>query len=243
LNFDVQYGECVGLVGESGSGKTTTSRLIAKLIKPTAGSIQLNGQEIADTDPRAFAKSAKRRQVQIVFQDPAASLDPRRTAFEAIADPLLRLEGLRQPAELARRIHEICELVDFPHALLGRYPHQLSGGQKARVGIARAISVNPALVVLDEPTSALDVSVQAVVLNQLDKLKRVLGLSYLFVSHDLNIVRLMCDRVMVMKAGRIVEQSRADDLFRNPQHAYTKALLDAIPRIEFAKGASAGVGL
>jgi peptide/nickel transport system ATP-binding protein len=111
------------------------------------------------------------------------------------------------------------------------------------VGIARAISVNPALVVLDEPTSALDVSVQAVVLNQLDKLKRVLGLSYLFVSHDLNIVRLMCDRVMVMKAGRIVEQSRADDLFRNPQHAYTKALLDAIPRIEFAKGASAGVGL
>jgi len=243
LNFDVQYGECVGLVGESGSGKTTTSRLIAKLIKPTAGSIQLNGQEIADTDPRAFAKSTKRRQVQIVFQDPAASLDPRRTAFEAVADPLLRLEGLRQPAELARRIHEICELVDFPHALLGRYPHQLSGGQKARVGIARAISVNPALVVLDEPTSALDVSVQAVVLNQLDKLKRVLGLSYLFVSHDLNIVRLMCDRVMVMKAGRIVEQSRADDLFRNPQHAYTKALLDAIPRIEFAKGASAGVGL
>jgi len=123
--------------------------------------------------------------------------------------------------------------VDFPHPLLGRYPHQLSGGQKARVGIARAISVNPALVVLDEPTSALDVSVQAVVLNQLDKLKRVLGLSYLFVSHDLNVVRLMCDRVMVMKAGRIVEQSGADELFRNPQHAYTRTLLEAIPHIEF----------
>jgi ABC-type glutathione transport system ATPase component len=235
LSFDVQQGECVGLVGESGSGKTTTSRLIAKLIKPTAGSIQLNGEEIADADPRAFAKSAKRRQVQIVFQDPAASLDPRRTAFEAIADPLLRLERLRQPAALARRIHEICDLVDFPQTLLGRYPHQLSGGQKARVGIARAISVNPALVVLDEPTSALDVSVQAVVLNQLDKLKRVLGLSYLFVSHDLNIVRLMCDRVMVMKEGRIVEQSGAADLFRNPQHAYTKTLLEAIPRIDYAK--------
>jgi peptide/nickel transport system ATP-binding protein len=235
LSFDVQQGECVGLVGESGSGKTTTSRLIAKLIKPTAGSIQLNGEEIAGADPRAFAKSAKRRQVQIVFQDPAASLDPRRTAFEAIADPLLRLERLRQPAALARRIHEICDLVDFPQTLLGRYPHQLSGGQKARVGIARAISVNPALVVLDEPTSALDVSVQAVVLNQLDKLKRVLGLSYLFVSHDLNIVRLMCDRVMVMKAGHIVEQSGAADLFRNPQHAYTKTLLEAIPRIDFAK--------
>ena len=168
-----------------------------------------------------------------MFQDPAASLDPRRTAFEAIADPLLRLERLRKPAALARRIHEICDLVDFPRALLGRYPHQLSGGQKARVGIARAISVNPALVVLDEPTSALDVSVQAVVLNQLDKLKRVLGLSYLFVSHDLNVVRLMCDRVMVMKAGRIVEQSGADELFRNPQHAYTRTLLEAIPRIEF----------
>jgi peptide/nickel transport system ATP-binding protein len=235
LNFDVQQGECVGLVGESGSGKTTTSRLIAKLIKPTAGSIRLNGEEIAGADPRAFARSAMRRQVQIVFQDPAASLDPRRTAFEAIADPLLRLERLRQPAALARRINDICDLVDFPHALLGRYPHQLSGGQKARVGIARAISVNPALVVLDEPTSALDVSVQAVVLNQLDKLKRVLGLSYLFVSHDLNIVRLMCDRVMVMKAGRIVEQSGAADLFGNPQHAYTKALLEAIPRIDFAK--------
>jgi peptide/nickel transport system ATP-binding protein len=235
LSFDVGQGECVGLVGESGSGKTTTSRLIAKLIKPTAGSIRLNGVEIADIEPRSFAKSAERKRIQIVFQDPAASLDPRRTAFEAIADPLLRLERLRQPTALARRIDEICDLVDFSQALLGRYPHQLSGGQKARVGIARAISVNPALVVLDEPTSALDVSVQAVVLNQLDKLKRVLGLSYLFVSHDLNIVRLMCDRVMVMKAGRIVEQSGVNDLFGAPQHAYTKALLDAIPSIEFAK--------
>jgi len=240
LNFDVAHGECVGLVGESGSGKTTTSRLIAKLAKPSAGSIKLSGEEIADADPRAFAKSAKRRLVQIVFQDPAASLDPRRTAFEAIADPLLRLARIRQPAALGQRIREICDLVDLPHALLGRYPHQLSGGQKARVGIARAISVNPALVVLDEPTSALDVSVQAVVLNQLDKLKRKLGLSYLFVSHDLNVVKLMCDRVMVMKGGRIVEQRSVDDLFRDPQHPYTKSLLEAIPRIEFASAAERG---
>jgi peptide/nickel transport system ATP-binding protein len=243
LSFDVAQGECVGLVGESGSGKTTTSRLIAKLVKPTAGSIQLSGEEIADADPRAFAKSAKRRLVQIVFQDPAASLDPRRTAFEAIADPLQRLEQIRQPAELGRRVRDICDLVDLPHALLGRYPHQLSGGQKARVGIARAISVYPALVVLDEPTSALDVSVQAVVLNQLDKLKRTLGLSYLFVSHDLNVVRLMCDRVMVMKSGRIVEQGKVDDLFRNPQHPYTKSLLDAIPRIDFSSEAQSGAKL
>jgi len=243
LSFDVAQGECVGLVGESGSGKTTTSRLIAKLVKPTAGSIQLSGEEIANADPRAFAKSAKRRLVQIVFQDPAASLDPRRTAFEAIADPLRRLEQIRQPAELGRRIREICDLVDLPHALLGRYPHQLSGGQKARVGIARAISVYPALVVLDEPTSALDVSVQAVVLNQLDKLKRTLGLSYLFVSHDLNVVRLMCDRVMVMKSGRIVEQGKVDDLFRDPQHPYTKSLLDAIARIDFSSEAQSGAKL
>ena len=213
------------------------------MVKPTAGSIQLSGEEIANADPRAFAKSAKRRLVQIVFQDPAASLDPRRTAFEAIADPLRRLEQIRQPAELGRRIREICDLVDLPHALLGRYPHQLSGGQKARVGIARAISVYPALVVLDEPTSALDVSVQAVVLNQLDKLKRTLGLSYLFVSHDLNVVRLMCDRVMVMKSGRIVEQGKVDDLFRDPQHPYTKSLLDAIPRINFSSAAEPGARL
>ncbi|CCD95716.1 putative peptide transport fused subunits of ABC superfamily: ATP-binding components [Bradyrhizobium sp. ORS 375] len=233
LSFEVHHGECVGLVGESGSGKTTTSRLIAKLVKPSAGSIRLHGEEIADADPRSFARSAKRRLIQIVFQDPASSLDPRRTAFEAIADPLLRLERLKGSEELERRIHGICDLVEFPKELLGRYPHQLSGGQKARVGIGRAISVNPALVVLDEPTSALDVSVQAVVLNQLDKLKRALGLSYLFVSHDLNIVRLMCDRVMVMKGGQIVEQATVADLFSRPQHAYTKALLDAIPRIEF----------
>jgi peptide/nickel transport system ATP-binding protein len=243
LSFDVAQGECVGLVGESGSGKTTTSRLIAKLVKPTAGSIQLNGEEIADADPRAFAGSAKRRLVQIVFQDPAASLDPRRTAFEAIADPLLRLERIRKPAELGRRVREICDLVDLPQALLDRYPHQLSGGQKARVGIARAISVYPALVVLDEPTSALDVSVQAVVLNQLDKLKRALGLSYLFVSHDLNVVRLVCDRVMVMKSGSIVEQGKVDDLFGNPQHPYTKSLLDAIPRIDFSPEAESGAKL
>lgn len=240
LSFDVAHGECVGLVGESGSGKTTTSRLIAKLIKPSAGSIQLCGEEIADADPRAFARSTMRRLVQLVFQDPAASLDPRRTAFEAIADPLLRLERIRQPAALGQRIRDVCDLVDLPHALLGRYPHQLSGGQKARVGIARAISVNPALVVLDEPTSALDVSVQAVVLNQLDKLKRKLGLSYLFVSHDLNVVRLMCDRVMVMKGGQIVEQRSVDDLFGDPRHPYTKSLLEAIPRIDFVTRAGFG---
>jgi peptide/nickel transport system ATP-binding protein len=231
ISFHVAAGECVGLVGESGCGKTTTSRLIAKLLKPTAGSIRLLGKEIGAEEPHRFARSPMRRLIQMVFQDPSSSLDPHRTAFEAIADPLLLLEGVKRPAELRRRIEAICDLADLPTGLLDRFPHQLSGGQKARVGIARAIAVNPALVVLDEPTSALDVSVQAVVLNQLDKLKRELGLSYLFVSHDLNVVRLLCDRILVMRSGRIVEQGSPAALFSAPGHDYTKQLLRAVPQI------------
>ncbi len=234
ISFHVAAGECVGLVGESGCGKTTTSRLIAKLIKPTAGSIRLLGKEIGTDEPRRFARSPMRKLIQMVFQDPSSSLDPHRTAFEAIADPLLLLGGVKRPAELRRRIDAICDLADLPTGLLDRFPHQLSGGQKARVGIARAIAVDPALVVLDEPTSALDVSVQAVVLNQLDKLKRELGLSYFFVSHDLNVVRLLCDRILVMKNGRIVEQGSPATLFTAPAHDYTKQLLRAIPAISSA---------
>jgi peptide/nickel transport system ATP-binding protein len=219
ISFHIGAGECVGLVGESGCGKTTTSRLIAKLIKPTAGSIQL-GEEIGADDPRTFARSHKRKLIQMVFQDPFSSLDPQRTAFEAIADPLMRLEGVKRSTELRDRIEIICDLVGLSTDLLDRYPHQLSGGQKARVGIARVIAVKPALVVLDEPTSALDVSVQAVVPNQLSKLKRELGLSYLFVTHDLNVVRLLCDRVLVMKSGKIVEQGSTEALFEAPTRIY-----------------------
>jgi peptide/nickel transport system ATP-binding protein len=233
ISFHIDAGECVGLVGESGCGKTTTSRLIAKLIKPTAGSIQLLGEEIGADDPRTFARSHKRKLIQMVFQDPSSSLDPQRTAFEAIADPLMRLDGVKRSAELRDRIEIICNLVGISTDLMDRYPHQLSGGQKARVGIARAIAVKPALVVLDEPTSALDVSVQAVVLNQLSKLKRELGLSYLFVTHDLNVVRLLCDRVLVMKSGKIVEQASTDALFGAPKHEYTRQLLAASPTIRF----------
>jgi peptide/nickel transport system ATP-binding protein len=203
--------------------------MIAKLIKPTAGSIRLLGQEIAKESPRHFAYSPMRKLIQMVFQDPSSSLDPHRTAFEAIAEPLLLLEGVKGSAELRRRIEAICEHTGLSPGLLDRFPHQLSGGQKARVGIARAIAVKPALVVLDEPTSALDVSVQAVVLNQLDKLKRELGLSYLLVSHDLNVVRLLCDRILVMKNGRIVEEGTPTMLFSASRHEYTRQLLAAIP--------------
>jgi peptide/nickel transport system ATP-binding protein len=240
ISFHIGAGECVGLVGESGCGKTTTSRLIAKLIKPTAGSIQLLGEEIGADDPRMFARSHKRRLIQMVFQDPSSSLDPQRTPFEAIADPLMRLEGVKRSTELRDRIEIICDLVGLSTDLMDRYPHQLSGGQKARVGIARAIAVKPALVVLDEPTSALDVSVQAVVLNQLSKLKRELGLSYLFVTHDLNVVRLLCDRVLVMKSGKIVEQGSTEALFGAPKHEYTRQLLAASPTIRFRSAAYSG---
>jgi peptide/nickel transport system ATP-binding protein len=240
ISFHIGAGECVGLVGESGCGKTTTSRLIAKLIKPTAGSIQLLGEEIGADDPRTFARSHKRKLIQMVFQDPSSSLDPQRTAFEAIADPLMRLEGVKRSSELRDRIEIICDLVGLSTDFMDRYPHQLSGGQKARVGIARAIAVKPALVVLDEPTSALDVSVQAVVLNQLSKLKRELGLSYLFVTHDLNVVRLLCDRVLVMKSGKIVEQGSTEALFAAPKHEYTRQLLAATPTIGFRSTSYSG---
>jgi peptide/nickel transport system ATP-binding protein len=240
ISFHIGAGECVGLVGESGCGKTTTSRLIAKLIKPTAGSIQLLGEEIGADDPRTFARSHKRKLIQMVFQDPSSSLDPQRTAFEAIADPLMRLEGVKRSTELCDRIEIICDLVGLSTDLMDRYPHQLSGGQKARVVIARAIAVKPALVVLDEPTSALDVSVQAVVLNQLSKLKRELGHSYLFVTHDLNVVRLLCDRVLVMKSGKIVEQGSTEALFGAPKHEYTRQLLAATPTIRFRSASYSG---
>jgi peptide/nickel transport system ATP-binding protein len=228
ISFAVRRGECVGLVGESGCGKSTTSMMVMRLLDPTAGRIRFDGRDIGAIPARRFAQSQWRSRIQMVFQDPTDSLNPRFTAARSIADPLLRLAGY-PAAKLRARVEELASLVGLPTNLLDRFPHQLSGGQKARVGIARAIALNPELVVLDEPTAALDVSVQAIVLNLLHALKSRLGMSYLFVSHDLHVVQLLCDRVIVMRQGRIVETGDAHAVFRAPQSDYTKELIAAIP--------------
>ena len=231
VSFTVGRGETVGLVGESGCGKSTLVRLINRLLDPTSGSIRLAGTELADMKARAFAGNANRARIQMVFQDAGDSLNPRYTAADAIADPVRRMKKM-SGADLKRRVEALADMTGLPRELLSRFPHQLSGGQKARVGIARAIAVEPELLILDEPTAALDVSVQVVILQLLQQLKRELGMSYLFVSHDLNVVRLLCDRVLVMYLGRIVEEGPAAELFADPKHPYTRALISAIPQAE-----------
>ena len=229
VSFVVERGESVGLVGESGCGKSTTSMMVMRLLDPTAGRIVFDGTDIAAIPARGFARARWRRRIQMVFQDPTDSLNPRYTAARAIADPLLRLGEARGSAAIRARVDELATLVGLPLNLLDRFPHQLSGGHKARVGIARAIALYPDLVILDEPTAALDVSVQAVVLNLLQRLKLSLGMSYLFVSHDLYVVRLLCDRVMVMHQGRIIEEGTAAAVLEAPKADYTRALIAAIP--------------
>ncbi len=229
ISFSVGHGESVGLVGKSGCGKSTTSMMVMRLLDQTSGRISFDGDEIGAIMPHAFARLPLRSRIQMVFQDPTDSLNPRFTAARAIADPLLQLGDISGRDALRARIEELAQMVGLPVDLLDRFPHQLSGGQKARVGIARAIALHPKLVILDEPTAALDVSVQAVVLNLLQDLKASMGMSYLFVSHDLNVVRLLCDRVIVMRTGRIVEQGPSEQVLGDPRDAYTKELLTAIP--------------
>jgi ABC-type glutathione transport system ATPase component len=229
-------GESVGLVGESGSGKTTTSRMICRLIDASDGEIVFDGESIGHLPAREFHRSRFRKDIQIVFQDPNESLNPRFTAFDCIAHPLLRLAGMRSGEALQHRVEECARRVGLPLELLPRFPHQLSGGQKARVGIARAIACRPRLLVLDEPTAALDVSVQAVVLQLLDRLRREDNLALLFVSHDLNVVRMMCDRTIVLRNGHIVEQGESRALFDNPKTEYTRELVDAVPHIGLPAG-------
>jgi peptide/nickel transport system ATP-binding protein len=229
ISFTVGHGESVGLVGESGCGKSTTSMMVMRLLDQTSGRIVFDGDEIGAILPNAFARLPLRKSIQMVFQDPTDSLNPRFTAARAIVDPIMQLGDIKGRDALRARCEELAGLVGLPINLLDRFPHQLSGGQKARVGIARAIALHPKLVILDEPTAALDVSVQAVVLNLLHDLKASMGMSYLFVSHDLNVVRLLCDRVIVMRSGRIVEQGPSERVLGDPQDAYTKELLTAIP--------------
>ena len=230
VSFSIAEGESVGLVGESGCGKSTLVRLVTRMLDPTAGDVIFKGRNIGFIPARSFGATDFRRRIQMVFQDPTDSLNPRHTAFDAIAEPLRRLAGARG-AGLAARVAEAARRVGLSAELLSRFPHQLSGGPKARVGIARAIVLAPELLVLDEPTAALDVSVQATILQLLAELKRDLGMGYLFVSHDLNVVRMLCDRVIVMYLGRIVEEGPAARIFEQPAHPYTQALLAAIPRV------------
>lgn len=232
VSFCLQAGESIGLVGESGCGKSTLIRLITRLLAPTAGEITFAGQSLNQIPLDQFPQHPLRAKIQMVFQDATDSLNPRFTAYDTIADPIKRLDRGRDPKALEQQVKEIAKLVGLSSELLGCYPHQLSGGQKARIGIARSIALHPSLLILDEPTSALDVSVQAVILRLLADLRQQLGMSYLFVSHDLNVVRLLCDRILVMYLGKIVEAGPVESVFQNPQHPYTAALLSAIPSFE-----------
>ena len=229
ISFSISGGQSVGLVGESGCGKSTTAEILVRLLDPSGGEIIFEGDDIAQTPSREFARHPIRTDLQMIFQDATDSLNPRHSAAQCIVEPLKRLTALDSNA-LRIRTEELASLVGLPQHLLDRFPHQLSGGQKARVGIARAIALQPKLLVLDEPTAALDVSIQAMVLNLLVDLRVQLGMTYLFVSHDLHVVRLLCDSVIVMRAGEIVESGSVASVMNNPQHPYTQALLAAAPR-------------
>ncbi|HTU00250.1 MAG TPA: ABC transporter ATP-binding protein, partial [Candidatus Sulfotelmatobacter sp.] len=233
--FALEEGECLGLVGESGSGKSTVGRAILRLIQPTAGEIRFQGRSIARASEAELRPL--RRQMQMIFQDPQSSLNPRKTVLRSVAEPLIVHEAAAG-RRLRVRVQELLDLVGLQRQHMYRFPHELSGGQRQRVGLARALALRPKLLVLDEPTSALDVSVQAQILALLERLQDELGLTYLFISHNLAVVRHICDRVAVMYLGRIVETAPVEDLFTAPAHPYTEALLSALPTLEDEPGGS-----
>ena len=228
VSLKVYEGETLGIVGESGCGKSTLGRLLIRLLSPTGGRLWFRGEEVTSFSDQAFSKY--RRQLQLIFQDPYASLDPRMTARDIIAEPLNAYHVCPTKKATTERVLELMEAVGVPGEFLYRYPHQFSGGQRQRIGIARAIAIDPALIVCDEPVSALDVSVQNQILNLLRDLQKERGMAYLFISHDLSVVRHISDRVAVMFLGTICEIGPAKDIFEAPQHPYTRFLLDAIPQ-------------
>lgn len=226
VTFDVMRGETLGLVGESGCGKSTCARTLVGLYPPTSGEVHYDGTEISGMSRKE--RAPYRRKIQMIFQDPYASLDPRQTVASILAEPL-KIHRLAKPRERKLRAMQLLDAVGLNPRHIHRYPHEFSGGQRQRIGVARALAMEPDLIICDEPVSALDVSIQAQVVNLLEELQERFGLSYLFIAHDLAVVRHICDRVAVMYLGKIVEVATRDELFENPQHPYTRALLSAVP--------------
>ncbi|MFK7858090.1 MAG: ABC transporter ATP-binding protein [Granulosicoccus sp.] len=226
VSFTVNRGEAFGIVGESGCGKTTVARAILQLLKATEGSITFDGKNISALEGKQLAPF--RRKVQAIFQDPYSSLNPRKTTLDIIGEPL-RVHSLAEGDGIRKRIINLLEMCELPARFMELYPHEMSGGQRQRVGIARALAMEPELIVCDEAVSALDVSIQAQIINLLERLRQELGLTYVFIGHDLSVVRHLCNRVAVMYLGRIMETADSQTLFGDPQHPYTRALLDAVP--------------
>ena len=227
VSFTIERGKTLGIVGESGCGKSTTGRCIMRLIEPTSGKIVFDGIDLATLSNRQMRKA--RKDIQIIFQDPFSSLDPRQTVLQAIAEPIIQNKLIKGTAAIEKRVLELMETVGLAERLINSYPHELDGGRRQRIGIARALSVEPKLIICDEPVSALDVSIQAQILNLLEDLQEKLGLTYIFITHDLSVVNHFSDDIAVMYLGKMVEKAPAEELFANPMHPYTKALLSAIP--------------
>jgi len=234
VSFKLRKGTTLGIVGESGCGKSTTGRAVLKLIEPTSGRIFFNGEDITDYNARKMRKF--RTEMQIIFQDPFSSLDPRQSVMQLISEPIREHRIFHTQEDIEKRTLELMDTVGLAKRFMNSYPHELDGGRRQRIGIARALSVNPKLIVCDEPVSALDVSIQAQILNLLKQLQRDTGIPYIFITHDLSVVRYFSNDVAVMYLGVMVEKAPADELFANPVHPYTKALLAAIPLPVVGKG-------